>query len=197
MREENKKMLDTQIAIYEQKKKEIDDLIVAIHQTEKDHTQTKKQAEETPTLKVVQQLANLERLFSVQKNKLQVLQEEYKQFVIDQTASLLAFGQRVQEEELSENEQIQERFIQAAHALNQAIEKSQELQDEYYRVQADTQKELRKLKPYMDPDNLRVIGFPRAQQTINLPSDSDISKLKDLQRALNNELKVLGGTDNE
>lgn len=193
MKEENRKLLDAQIAGYESKKKAIEDVRVATHQTENEWVKAKNQAEKTPNLKVVQQLANLERLLDVQKNKLQSLQEEYDQFVIGQTAELLSFGQRMLEEELRDNQELNQQFIQAADALNLAVEKSQKLQDEYYKVRVDTQKELRKLKPYMDTDNLRVIDFPRAQQPINLPSDSDISKLKDLQRALNNEVKALGG----
>jgi|GEM_PF-6340789 len=182
--------IEGKIEEYESKKKKIFLNTKQLEDTTKKCNEIKKEVDKSPSIELIQELNSYEKLVSVLEKKETELGNNYKNYVNENTESLIAFGNDILKMEIEGDRDLKEACTHFQESLEETInlaEKFTEL-NQIYSEQVVT--ELRRLKNYMDLDNFQAISFPRKEKNIYDIEDRDMVVLKNLSEFTKKRLEM-------
>ncbi|SET99995.1 hypothetical protein SAMN04487821_14313 [Enterococcus malodoratus] len=168
---QSKEAIQKKIVVYDTKKAEI----ANVHS---ELAAVKEKADQAPSIELIQELTNYERLCAVLEAKEQQLHQEYQEYVKANSGTVVAFGQQLLKKEMTSNKEVHTTFNRLREILEVAVQVAGELQGEYNQHQHSVLDELRSLKPYLDEEAPSAWRFPSPESNIHLLKESEISTLK-------------------
>lgn len=175
---QSKEAIQKKIAVYDTKKAEIAKIHSELVEAQRTCAAVKEKADQAPSIELIQELTNYERLCAVLEAKEQQLQNEYQEHVKANSGAVVAFGQQLLKEELTSNKEVHMTFNRLREILEIAVQVAEELQTEYNQHQHSVLDELRSLKPYLDEEAPSSWRFPSPEGNIHLLQESEIATLK-------------------
>lgn len=175
---QSKEAIQKKIAGYEAKRAEIAKIHSELVEAQRTCATVKEKADQTPSIELIQELTNYERLCAVLEAKEQQLQNEYQEHVKANSGTLVAFGQQLLREEMTSNKEVSTMFNRLREILEIVVQVAGELQEEFNQHQHAVLDELRLLKPYLDEEAPSSWRFPSPEDNIHLLKESEISTLE-------------------
>lgn len=170
--------IQKKIDTYEAKKAEIASIHAELLEAQQTCAAVKEKADQAPSIELIQELTNYERLCSVLEAKEDQLHQEYQDYVKANSGTLEAFGQQLLKAELISNKEVSETFSRLEEILAIAVQAAGELHTEYNQHQNSVLDELRGLKPYLDEEAPSTWRFPSPVENIHLLQGREIATLK-------------------
>lgn len=196
----SKDAIQKKIGVYDVKKTEIAKIHSELLDAQKTCAAVKEKADQTPSIELIQELTNYERLCAVLEAKEQQLQQEYQDYVKGNSGALVAYGQQLLKDELISNKEVSTAFNRLREILEIAVQVAGELRGEYNDHQQSVLDELWLLKPYLDEDAPSAWRFPSPEGNIHLLKESEIATLSNYYESVSKgvaEQKGLGANDYE